>query len=62
MFFKEVVILHGLPRSIVSNKDTRFVGHFWRNSWKKLGTNLGFLIVSLPPILDIGDHLKEYQN
>lgn len=48
MFFKEVVILHGLPRSIVSNKDTRFVGHFWRNSWKKLGTNLGFSLAYHP--------------
>jgi hypothetical protein len=42
MFFKEVVRLHGLPRSIVSNKDTKFVGHFWRKLWKKLGTYFSF--------------------
>jgi len=28
MFFKEIVRLHGLPKSIVLDKDTKFVGHF----------------------------------
>jgi hypothetical protein len=42
IFFKEVLRLHGFPRSIVSNRDTRFVGHFWRTLWRKMGTNLSF--------------------
>jgi hypothetical protein len=42
LFFKEVVRLHGLPRSIVFYQDTKFVGNFWRTLWKKLGTNLSF--------------------
>ena len=42
LFFSEIVKLHGFPLSIVSGKDTKFVGHFWRTIWKKLGTNISF--------------------
>jgi hypothetical protein len=48
LFFKEVVRLHGLPRSIVSDRDTKFMGHFRRTLWKKLGKNLSFISVYHP--------------
>jgi hypothetical protein len=36
------VRLHGVPRSIVSNRDVKFLSYFWKVSWGKLGTKLLF--------------------
>jgi hypothetical protein len=48
MIFKEVVRLHALPRSVVLDRDTKLVGHFWRKLWKKLGTYFSFNLAYLP--------------
>jgi hypothetical protein len=36
------VRFHGFPRSIVSEREIRFVGHFWRTLWKNMIAHLGF--------------------
>jgi hypothetical protein len=40
LFFREVFRLHGFSRNIISDRDKRFIGTFWRELFTFLGTEL----------------------
>ncbi|GJR41305.1 putative reverse transcriptase domain-containing protein [Tanacetum coccineum] len=40
MYLKEVVTKHGIPVSIICDRDPRFASNFWRSLQKALGTSL----------------------
>ena len=39
-FFHNVIKLHGMPKSIVSNRDKVFTSSFWQHLFKLQGTTL----------------------
>jgi hypothetical protein len=45
---KEVVRLHGVPKSIVSDRDSKFVSNFWRSLHSALGTKLDMSVAFHP--------------
>ena len=42
IYVSEIVMLHGIPLSIVSNRDPRFTSRFWKELQSAFGTRLNF--------------------
>jgi hypothetical protein len=42
IFIKEVARLHGIPKTIVSDRDPKFTLNFWKGLFKGFGTNMNF--------------------
>ena len=40
LYIRDIVWLHGVPVSIVSDRDPRFTAHFWKSFQKAMGTRL----------------------
>ena len=40
IYMKEVARLHGIPKAIVLDRDSKFIGHFWKGLFKGFGTYL----------------------
>jgi hypothetical protein len=42
IFLKEVACLHGIPKTIVLDRDPKFTSNFWKGLFKGFGTNINF--------------------
>ena len=39
---KEIFRLYGIPKVLISNRDAKFIGNFWKALFKGLDTKLNF--------------------
>jgi transposase InsO family protein len=40
IYFQQVILLHGVPKTIVSDRGPQFIAHFWEHLHQNLSTNL----------------------
>ena len=42
IFLKQIFRLHEIPKVIISDRDPKFTGNFWKSLFKRLNTALNF--------------------
>ena len=50
LYMKEIMKLHGVPMSIILDRDSRFTSTFWRSVQRVMGTKLKFSTAFHPQI------------
>jgi len=48
IFMKEIFRLHGIPKVVISDRDAKFIGNFWKALFKGLDSKLNFSTVFHP--------------
>jgi hypothetical protein len=48
IYMREIARLHGIPRTIVSDRDTNVTSNLWRGLFKGFGTNIKFITTYHP--------------
>ena len=48
IFMKDIFRLHGFPKAIISDRETKFTSNFWKSLFAYLGTKLNFNIAYNP--------------
>lgn len=61
-FVDQIYRLHGLPRNIMSERDSVFISTFWQELWlfKQLGTSLCMPSTYHPQIVVVNCHMETY--
>ena len=50
IFLKEIFRLHGIPKAIISDRNVKFTGIFWRYLFSRLEMQLNFITAYHPQI------------
>ena len=50
LLFRDIVRIHGLPLEIVSDRDNKFIGNFWRTLYEDVRDKPPFFFNISPPV------------